>query len=124
MDYQTAEAEARNQRFNLDKVTQAIGLLRKTVQLTPDKAAMLGTLEKTRVALEETIVALEQKKDTLFQAFYDSARTCGRVTAKEIIYPGVKVVMGRTTSNIRKEIQSAVLWYFEEREIRVWNMAQ
>jgi uncharacterized protein (DUF342 family) len=124
MDYQALEAEVRNHRINLDKVTQAIGLLRKTAQLTSDKAAMLESLEKTRAVLDETIMASEQKKDNLFQAIYHSARTYGRIIAKEIINPGVKVVMGRTTCSIREEIRSSVLWYTEEREIEIRNIAQ
>ena len=118
LELQELEEELKNNKESLDKAEKAIGLLSKMPNLPEDRKEMLQNLIKTSYVLKAQINEAESKRQQLMEEILVRSKEKGRIRVKEVIYPGIRVTMGKTTIMIQDEIKYAVLVY-NEGEIQI-----
>lgn len=118
LEIQELEEQLKQNKDSLDKAEKAIALLSKMPNLSDDRKEMLQNLIKTSYALKAQINEAETKRQELLEEILVRSKEKGRIRVKEIIYPGVRVSMGKTTIMIQDEIKYAVLAY-NEGEIQI-----
>jgi uncharacterized protein (DUF342 family) len=115
---QELEEQLKQNRDSLDKAEKAISLLSKMPNLPDDRKVMLQNLIKTSYALKAQITEAETERQELMEEIFVKSKEKGRIKVREIIYPGVRVTMGKTTIMVQDEIKYAVLVY-NEGEIQI-----
>ena len=118
LDLQVLEEQLKSNRESLDKAEKAIGLLSKMPNLPDDRKEMLQNLVKTSYALKAQINEADAKRQELLEEILVKSKEKGKIKVKEVIYPGIRVTMGKTTIMIQDEIKYAVLVY-NEGEIQI-----
>mgnify|MGYP001341827542 FL=1 len=118
LELQELEAQLKQNKESLDKAEKAIGLLSKIPNLPDDRKEMLQNLIKTSYALKAQINEADHKRQELLEEILVKSKEKGKIKVKDIIYPGIRVTMGKTTIMIQDEIKYAVLVY-NEGEIQI-----
>lgn len=118
LDLQVLEEQLKSNRESLDKAEKAIALLSKMPNLPDDRKEMLQNLIKTSYALKAQINEADAKRQELMEEILVKSKEKGRIKVKEVIYPGIRVTMGKTTIMIQDEIKYAILVY-NEGEIQI-----
>ena len=118
LELQELEELLKQNKDSLDKAEKAIGILSKIPNLPDDRKEMLQNLIKTSYALKAQINEAETKRQELMEEILVKSKEKGKIKVKDIIYPGVRVTMGKTTIMIQDEIKYAVLVY-NEGEIQI-----
>ncbi|MGE5604691.1 MAG: FapA family protein, partial [Bacteroidota bacterium] len=118
LEIQELEEQLKVNKESLDKAEKAIGLLSKMPNLPDDRKEMLQNLIKTSYALKAQINEADAKRQELLEEILVKSKEKGRIRVKEVIYPGIRVTMGKTTIMIQDEIKFAVLVY-NEGEIQI-----
>lgn len=118
LELQELEEQLKTNKESLDKAEKAIGLLSKIPNLPDDRKEMLQNLIKTSYVLKAQINEAEAKRQQLMEEILVKSKEKGRIRVKEVIYPGIRVTMGKTTIMIQDEIKYAVLVY-NEGEIQI-----
>lgn len=118
LELQELEEQLKANKESLDKAEKAIGLLSKMPNLPDDRKEMLQNLIKTSYVLKAQINEADAKRQQLMEEILVKSKEKGRIRVKEVIYPGIRVTMGKTTIMIQDEIKYAVLVY-NEGEIQI-----
>lgn len=118
LELQELEEQLKANKESLDKAEKAIGLLSKMPNLPDDRKEMLQNLIKTSYVLKAQINEADAKRQQLLEEILVKSKEKGRIRVKEVIYPGIRVTMGKTTIMIQDEIKYAVLVY-NEGEIQI-----
>ncbi len=118
LELQELEEQLKTNKESLDKAEKAIGLLSKMPNLPNDRKEMLQNLIKTSYALKAQINEAEAKRQELLEEILVKSKEKGKIRVKDVIYPGIRVTMGKTTIMIQDEIKYAVLVY-NEGEIQI-----
>lgn len=118
LESQELEEQIRQNKDSLDKAEKAISLLSKIPNLPDDRKEMLQNLIKTSYALKAQINEADARRQELLEEILVKSKEKGRIKVKEIIYPGIRVTMGKTTIMIQDEVKFAVLVY-NEGEIQI-----
>jgi uncharacterized protein (DUF342 family) len=104
---------------NLDKITKSLSLLdnlKKVNRLDKEKAQMYLKLLKTRNALIEELRNSREEFEVLKEKIENLSR--GRIRVSDIIYPGVRIVIGNSTYFVRDEMKRCT-FYKTDGEIKV-----
>lgn len=104
---------------NLNKVIKSLALLenlKKANRLDSEKTKMYLKLIKTRDTLMDNLNDAKEDYDNLETIIKNSSK--GRIKVSEIIYPGVKILIGNTTFFVRDEMERCT-FYREEGEIKI-----
>lgn len=118
LELQELEEQLKQNKDSLDKAEKAISLLSKIPNLPDDRKEMLQNLIKTSYALKAQINEADTKRQELLEEILVKSKEKGKIKVKDIIYPGIRVTMGKTTIMIQDEIKYAVLVY-NEGEIQI-----
>lgn len=118
LELQELEERLKTNKESLDKAEKAIGLLSKMPHLPDDRKQMLQNLIKTSYALKAQINESDAKRQELLEEMLIKSKEKGKIRVREIIYPGIRVTMGKTTIMIQDEIKYATLVY-NEGEIQI-----
>lgn len=118
LELQEIEAQIKSNNVSLDKAEKAIVILSKSPNLADDRKEMLQNLVKTTYALKSQLAEAEIRHQELLDEVQNRSKEKGRIKIKEMIYPGVRVTMGKTTIMIQDEIKYAMLVY-NDGEIQV-----
>ncbi|ACB85006.1 FapA family protein [Natranaerobius thermophilus] len=113
------DTELKNTNENLEKTDKAIAILQKVKQtkgaLPKDKENMLVRLQRTKSHLDQTKQQLCSQKEEIKNILKD--KTDGRVIAKKVVYPGVKVTIGEVSYNIKDEQKSSMFRLSSDGEV-------
>ncbi len=104
---------------NLKKITQSLVLLdnlRKTNGLDDNKVQMYIKLLKTKNSLLKELNTLKDEYKNIKVSMQDLDK--GRVKVTDIIYPGVKIIIGNSIFYVRDEMNRCT-FYRDEGEIKV-----
>jgi uncharacterized protein (DUF342 family) len=117
-EYQHIRKEIKKVELNLEQAQKALNILRSLDQHTipPEKREMLLKLTKAQfhlVGQAETI----RTRMTAIEGEFEEMRA-GRIKVADVMYPGVKVVVGTLVKPIR-DILKFVSLYAEDGEIKV-----
>lgn len=117
-EYQHVRAEIKKVDINLEKAKQALSILKSMDQssMPPDKREMLLKLTKAQfhlVGQGETM----RNRITVIQGEFEEMRD-GRIKVADVIYPGVKVVVGTLVKPIGEILKFTSL-YAEDGEIKI-----
>ncbi|WP_202708761.1 DUF342 domain-containing protein [Sporosalibacterium faouarense] len=118
-EYENISREIDATETNIDKLKKSITLLNrlaKNNQITKDKKQLLikcisdrNTLTNTLNELKEELLDIENQIEMLSK---------GKILAKDIIYPGVKITIGKNIMFVKKEIKHCSI-YLEDGEIKI-----
>src|SRR5690554_3575593 len=113
------EEEIQKSRLNLDKTLKAIDILEKLKkqqgELPEEKRLMLLRLQATATKLQEDIDKRKLEYDEEKSRLDETDK--GRINIYKMIYPGVKIVIGRSTYNIYNTM-NRTSFIEEEGEVR------
>lgn len=109
-------SEAENNIEKLDKTIVLLSRLAKSGELTPEKEDMLRKAIQTRNIL--TSQSDDFKKEINFIEAQIQRLSRGKIKAENVIYPGVKIVMGNSTMFIRDELSRSTI-YKEHNELKI-----
>lgn len=117
-EYQSIRKEIKKLEVSLDQTIKAIGILKTfdqskmpqekremLLKLTKAQFHLVGQVETSRNRIIEIELALEEMR-------------YGRIRISDVIYPGVKIVVGTLVKPIREQ-QKFVSFYAEDGEIKV-----
>lgn len=103
----------------LDQLNKALNTLKNVLAagkvFTDEETARMQKILKTHAFLRDEIMELRKRKEQLDTLFSGDHR--GRVQASEVMYPGVKITIGRTSHLVKDEL-AKVMFYLAEGEIR------
>lgn len=108
-----------NVKDNLNKVVKSLKLvdnLREIGRLDNKKADVYIKLLKTKNSLMEELNCLEKKLEITKENIKSSSK--GRVKVADIIYPGVRIIIGNSTYFVRDEMKRCT-FYRDEGSIKV-----
>ncbi len=117
-EYQRIRKELKQAENNLDQAQKTLLVLKKFDQsdMPPDKREMLLKLTKSQFLLAGQVDTL-RRRVTEIELIFEEARY-GRIRVSDIVYPGVKIVMGPLVKPIR-ENHKYVSFFSEEGEIKI-----
>jgi uncharacterized protein len=117
-EYQRIRKELKLAENNLDQAQKTLLVLKKFDQsdMPPDKREMLLKLTKSQFLLAGQVDTL-RRRVTEIELIFEEARY-GRIRVSDIVYPGVKIVMGPLVKPIR-ENHKYVSFFSEEGEIKI-----
>ncbi|AIY87560.1 MULTISPECIES: DUF342 domain-containing protein [unclassified Thermotoga] len=109
-------------RENVQKLTKLLVELRKLQgilkdKFPPDKEALLNKVNNTLINLRDSIQKNEGELKKLKEIAEEMAKNAS-VVVKEVVYPGVEIVMFERVFRVEKELTKAV-FYYRDGEIRV-----
>lgn len=114
-------AEQRELEENLNKTTQAVKMLKDIEQaqggLDPDRKDKLLKLIRSQYQLMGQRDALAAKRRQIEEQMENSLR--GRVRASDLIHPGTRVTIGRSTMHLTDEIRHSSLILGQDHTITV-----
>jgi len=120
------EAQISLDKANVEKLTKALIELRKLKSslgtLPPDKEALLQKITNTLINLKEAIQKNESELNELVKKAQEMVAEA-KVVAKEMIFPGVEIVMFNRIFHVEKPIVKAVV-YYRDGEIRVGGYSE
>ncbi len=108
--YNALKEEVDTLSSNLRKIRQAISLLEKLKRsgnLTQEKALLFEKLEKTVLHLEKQYQLKKANLDSVKQEMSEIER--GRVKASNAIYPGVKVIIGNACKSFTERVDRVII---------------
>jgi uncharacterized protein (DUF342 family) len=117
-EYQHIRRETKKVEINLEQAQKALSILRSMDQHTmpPDKREMLLKLTKAQFHLVGQVETMRTRMAVIESEFEEMR--AGRIKASDVIYPGVKVVVGTLVKPIRDTLKFVSL-YAEDGEIKV-----
>lgn len=117
-EYRRIRDEHQKMNQMLEQTQKALTILKaiEPSKLPPDKREMLLRLTKTQFQLVGQIEAIRNRMMQI-ELLFEEVRT-GRVRVDDVIYPGVKIIIGALVRPIREPIKHSS-FYVEDGEIRV-----
>lgn len=117
-EYESARKEIKKIENSLDQTLKAISILKTIEQskLSPEKKEMLLKLTKAQFHLVRQVENYRNRIIEIELAFEEMKS--GRIRIADIIYPGVKIVVGKLIKPIREQ-QRFVSFYAENGEIKI-----
>lgn len=117
-EYQQLRSEMKKAEISIDKTQQALRILRSMDQSTmpPDKREMLLKLTKAQFHLTGQGETMRNRM-TVIQNEFEEMRE-GRIKVADVIYPGVKIVVGTLIKPVVEAIKFASL-YAQDGEIKI-----
>lgn len=117
-EYQHIRREIKKVELNLEQAQKALNILRSLDQHTipPEKREMLLKLTKAQFHLVGQAETIRTRMATIEGEFEEMR--AGRIKVSDIMYPGVKVVVGTLVKPIRDTLKFVSL-YAEDGEIKV-----
>ena len=109
-EYQVVRKELAKAETDLDQVQKSLIFLKSQNidDLSQEKKEVLLKLTKAQFPLSAKVESLRKKIIDIEQSFEDLKT--GRIRVSDVIYPGVKIVIGSVLKNIREE-QKYVSFY-------------
>ncbi len=116
-EYNDLRKEIKQNEVALDQAQKALNVLRNIDQssLPPEKRELMLKLTKAQFNLAGQVEAM-RRRITEIELLFEEMRY-GRIRVSEIVYPGVKIVIGQLVKPIR-ETMKYVSFYSEEGEIK------
>ena len=116
-EYQVVRKELAKAETDLDQVQKSLIFLKSQNidDLSQEKKEVLLKLTKAQFPLSAKVESLRKKIIDIEQSFEDLKT--GRIRVSDVIYPGVKIVIGSVLKNIREE-QKYVSFYEEDGDIK------
>ncbi|MDF2859528.1 MAG: hypothetical protein K0Q87_5379, partial [Neobacillus sp.] len=117
-EYQHIRREMKKVEINLEQAQKALSILRSMDQHTipPEKREMLLKLTKAQFHLVGQVETMRTRM-VVIEGEFEEMRT-GRIKVADIMYPGVKVVIGTLVKPIRDILKFSSL-YAEDGEIKI-----
>ncbi len=117
-EYQNIKREIKKVEISLEQTQKALSILRAMDQssMPQDKREMLLKLTKAQFHLVGQVETMRNRMTDIELAFEEMKY--GRIKAAEVIYPGVKLVIGTLVKPIREPMKFVSL-YAEDGEIRI-----
>ncbi len=117
-EYQNIRREIKKVEVSLEQTQKALSILRGMDQTTmpQDKREMLLKLTKAQFHLVGQVETMRNRMTDIELAFEEMKY--GRIKVSEVMYPGVKVVIGTLVKPIREALKFSSL-YAEDGEIRI-----
>ena len=117
-EYQNIKREIKKVEVSLEQTQKALSILRAMDQssMPQDKREMLLKLTKAQFHLVGQVETMRNRMTDIELAFEEMKY--GRIKAAEVIYPGVKLVIGTLVKPIREPMKFVSL-YAEDGEIRI-----
>lgn len=117
-EYQHIRREMKKVEINLEQAQKALNILRSMDQhtMSPEKREMLLKLTKAQFHLVGQAETMRTRMAAIEEEF-EEMRT-GRIKVADIMYPGVKVVVGTLVKPIR-DVLKFVSLYAEDGEIKI-----
>ncbi|MBC8016272.1 MAG: DUF342 domain-containing protein [Sporomusaceae bacterium] len=117
-EYQQLRSEMKKAEISIEKTQQALRILRSMDQSTmpPDKREMLLKLTKAQFHLAGQGETMRNRM-TVIQGEFEEMRE-GRIKVADVIYPGVKIVVGTLIKPIVEALKFSSL-YAENGEIKI-----
>lgn len=118
-EYENIKLEIENTESNIDKLDKSITLLNrlaKNKQLNMEKKQLLIKCLNDRNTLINTLTDL--RADLLDIDNQIEMLSRGKILVRDIIYPGVKITIGRSIMFVKKEIRHCTI-YEREGEIKI-----
>ena len=117
-EYQHVRAEIKKVDINFEKTKQALSILKSMDQRTmpPERRDMLLKLTKAQFHLVGQGETMRNRIAVIQSEFAEML--AGRIKVADIIYPGVKVVVGTLVKPIREDLKFTCL-YAEDGEIKI-----
>lgn len=103
-NYRNLKAEIEKCKEEQQKMNQVIDMLtvmKKTGKITPEKEEMLQKTLKSKIFLENKLGTIQSEFEILEQRVLDKQE--GRIKAYNVIYPGVKVIIGSVFAYVGEE---------------------
>ena len=98
----------------IDKVEKALAILNKQgFNLPPEKAEMKARITRTSFVMKGEKRNLEGRRDEILEEMVQRNEDRGRVKAQRIIFPGVRVIIGKAVRIFQDEVHYSVLTYNE-----------
>lgn len=117
--HDSLESDFKNIKANLKKIEQSLnvlGVLKKSGKLDSDKEELYNQLLKAQQSLNSEINKKEKELEIVKVEMGQLTR--GQIKVADIIYPGVKIVIGNSFMFIKDEMKRCT-FYREDGEIRV-----
>ncbi len=117
--FETTKTKVEETESNIEKFDKSIVLfarLSKNGELTKEKEETLNKIIQARSILIRSLDSQKQELSYITKQIELLSR--GRIKAENVIYPGVKIVIGNSTMFIRDEIKHCTL-YRENNEIKI-----
>jgi uncharacterized protein (DUF342 family) len=117
-EYQHIRREIKKVEVSLEQTQKALSILRAMDQhsMPPDKREMLLKLTKAQFHLVGQVEMMRTRM-TAIEGEFEEMRS-GRIKASDVVYPGVKVVVGTLVKPVR-DMLKFVSMYAEDGEIKV-----
>lgn len=117
-EYQHLRKEIKNAQSNLDQTQKALSILRSMDQSTmpQDKKDMLLKLTKAQFHLVGQVETMRNRMVEIELAFEEMRY--GKIKIADIVYPGVKIVVGSLVRPIREVIRYST-FYVEDGDIKI-----
>lgn len=117
-EYTELRKELRKNEITLDQAQKALNVLRSVNQsdLSPEKREMLLKLTKAQFHMAGQVEAM-RKRITEIELLFEEMRY-GRIRVSDVVYPGVKIVIGTLVKPVREMLKYAS-FYAEDGEIRI-----
>lgn len=117
-EYQMLRRELKKAEVSLDQAQKALTILKGMSQsdMPPEKREMLLKLTKSQFHLVGQVDTM-RKRITEIDVIFEEVRY-GRIKVSDIVYPGVKIVIGTLVKPIREPLKF-VSFYAEDGEIKI-----
>jgi uncharacterized protein (DUF342 family) len=117
-EYTELRKEFRKNEITLDQAQKALNVLRAFNQsdLSPDKREMLLKLTKAQFHMAGQVETM-RKRITEIELLFEEMRY-GRIRVSDVVYPGVKIVIGTLVKPVREMLKYAS-FYAEDGEIKI-----
>jgi uncharacterized protein (DUF342 family) len=117
-EYTELRKEIKKNEITLDQAQKALNVLKgvNPADLPPDKREMMLKLTKAQFHLAGQVEAM-RRRITEIELLFEEMRY-GRIRVAEMVYPGVKIVIGTLVKPIRETLKFAS-FYAEEGEIKI-----
>lgn len=117
--FENIKKQIKIKKEELNKINKAIILLeklKKVNKLDHKKMLMYGKIKKTKETLLKELDTLNHEYDLLKMEMENV--TNGMVKISNVVYPGVKIVIGSSSTIVREKMKSCI-FYLDEGEVRV-----
>ena len=98
----------------MDKVEKALVILNKQgFNLPPEKAEMKARITRTSFVMKGEKRKLEARRDEILEEMTQRSVDRGRIKVQRIIFPGVRVIIGKAVRIFQDEVRYSILTYHE-----------
>jgi uncharacterized protein (DUF342 family) len=117
-EYAELRKEVKKNEVTLDQAQKALNVLKgiNPTDLPPDKREMMLKLTKAQFHLAGQVEVMRRRIAEI-ELMFEEMRY-GRIRVSEVVYPGVKIVIGTLVKPIRESLKFAS-FYAEEGEIKI-----